>query len=264
MPELDRDAILKQMGIMQWVLRDAKGDESVVQDKTAQSVQAMSDKPAAEEPPAQSASVVEELNQPGPAAEPVRSAQVPESTAQNLDALRNEVAACEACALAQTRTQTVFGAGPDQADWLFIGEAPGQQEDRQGQPFVGRAGGLLTQMVNALALSREQVYVANMLKCHPPDNRDPLPGELFACAPFLRKQIELIQPKVLVALGQISAQALLKSDQPLETLRGQVYQYGANNIPLIVTYHPAYLLRQPDDKGKVWADLLLAHRQIPV
>jgi DNA polymerase len=174
------------------------------------------------------------------------------------------VAECTACELAASRTHTVFGEGSDQADWLFIGEAPGQQEDRQGKPFVGRAGGLLTQMIRALDKTREQVFIMNTLKCRPPGNRDPLPAELKACEPFLLKQIQLIQPKVIVALGKTSAQALLNSDQALGKLRGQVYQYGPDNIPLIVSYHPAYLLRQPADKGKVWADLLLAHRQLPV
>lgn len=264
MSKPDRNAILKEMGITQWVLRDTQADENSAQDVPVPLAQTGLDNPSGKEPPAKVKRAVEAVAQPVAETTPALQPQVIEPKALSLESLRAEVAICETCALAKSRTQTVFGEGPDQADWLFVGEAPGQQEDRQGQPFVGRAGGLLTQMIKALNKSREQLYITNTLKCRPPNNRDPLPEELQACEPFLLKQIQLLQPKVIVALGRISAQALLRSDQPLGKLRGQVYQYGPNKIPLIVTYHPAYLLRQPEDKGKVWADLLLAHRQIPV
>ncbi|MCP4011402.1 MAG: uracil-DNA glycosylase [Proteobacteria bacterium] len=252
------------MGITQWVLQDAQAGENPAQDVPLSQAQPVLDKASVNEPPAKAGGDVKAIAQPAPGVTPVAPSQTAEPKLLSLESLRAEVAECVACALAKARTQTVFGEGPDQADWLFVGEAPGQQEDRQGQPFVGRAGGLFTQMIKALDKSREQVYIANTLKCRPPGNRDPLPDELQACEPFLLKQIQLLQPKVIVALGRISAQALLRSDQPLGRLRGQVYQYGPNQIPLIVTYHPAYLLRQPADKAKVWADLLLAHRQIPL
>jgi uracil-DNA glycosylase family 4 len=264
MSDLDRNAILKEMGITQWVLRDAQAGENPAQDVPVPLAQTELDNPSGNESSAKVKRAVEAVAQPVAETTPAVQPQAVEPKALSLESLRAEVAICAACALAKSRTQTVFGEGPDQADWLFVGEAPGQQEDRQGQPFVGRSGGLLTQMIKALNKSREQVYIANTLKCRPPNNRDPLPDELQACEPFLLKQIQLLQPKVIVALGRISAQALLGSDQPLGGLRGQVYQYGPDNIPLIVTYHPAYLLRQPADKGKVWADLLLAHRQIPL
>jgi uracil-DNA glycosylase family 4 len=259
----DQNAILKEMGITQWVLRDAPAQNVSDQPETKRAVSGRQDKPAEKEPSDKPAPTAEALKSPEPERTKVTPSQQ-DVSGVSLDSLRIQVTECTACELASSRKQTVFGEGPDQADWLFIGEAPGQQEDRQGKPFVGRAGGLLTQMIRALDATREQVFIVNMLKCRPPDNRDPLPSELKACEPFLLKQIQLVQPKVIVALGKTSAQALLKSDQTLGKLRGQVYQYGPDKIPLIVSYHPAYLLRQPADKGKVWADLLLAHRQLPV
>jgi uracil-DNA glycosylase family 4 len=263
MVELDRNAILKEIGITQWVLRDASAGVPE-QGASIPQTQDESAEPVVEGAIPIPEPVVEPLKQPASVRVPVTPPQVLELDALSLDVLRDQVAACTACELANSRLHTVFGEGADQADWLFVGEAPGQQEDRQGKPFVGRAGGLLTQMIRALDKSREQVYIANTLKCRPPNNRDPLPAELKACEPFILKQIQLLQPRVIVALGRISAQALLKSDQPLGKLRGQVYQFGPDNIPLIVTYHPAYLLRRPEDKSKVWSDLLLAHRQLPV
>ena len=177
-----------------------------------------------------------------------------------LEQLKQQVAACQACTLHETRTQTVFGVGNPQADWLFIGEAPGADEDQQGEPFVGRAGQLLNAMLNALGLTREQVLIANVLKCRPPNNRDPRPEETAACESFLQQQIKLIQPKIIVALGRHAAHSLLKTDQALASLRGRVHSY--ENTPLVITYHPAYLLRTPSDKGKAWADLCLARKQV--
>jgi DNA polymerase len=167
--------------------------------------------------------------------------------------LEEAVRGCTKCPLHATRTQTVFGAGNRRAQWMFVGEAPGADEDRVGEPFVGRAGQLLNAMIAALGLKREDVYIANVLKCRPPNNRDPQPGEVEQCEPHLIRQIELIQPKLIVALGRHAAHSLLKTDLALARLRGQHHHY--RNIPLVVTYHPAYLLRTPSDKRKAWEDL---------
>ncbi len=172
--------------------------------------------------------------------------------------LSDEVVACRQCELHQSRTQTVFGVGNQNADWLIIGEAPGADEDRLGEPFVGRAGKLLTQMILALGYEREQVYIANILKCRPPNNRDPLPDEVRSCESFLKRQIALIQPKIILAVGRIAAQNLLKTDAKIGAMRGRSYHFGEQAIPVIVTYHPAYLLRSPREKAKAWQDLLLA------
>ena len=172
--------------------------------------------------------------------------------------LRSRVAACTRCALSKTRTQTVFGVGSTSADWLIVGEAPGAEEDRRGEPFVGRAGQLLKAMLRAVGLAREQVYIANVLKCRPPNNRDPAPAESAECLPYLEAQIGLLRPKILLAVGRIAAQNLLKTDAPLARLRQQVHTFGEAAVPLVVTYHPAYLLRTPADKRKAWEDLKLA------
>lgn len=174
------------------------------------------------------------------------------------EALMQRVASCSRCGLHRTRTQTVFGVGDNDADWLFVGEAPGAEEDRQGEPFVGRAGQLLTSMIRALGMRREQVYIANILKCRPPKNRDPRPQESQACRPYLRRQINLINPKIIVALGRIAAQNLLQTDTPIGKMRGRSYFYEETGIPIVVTYHPAYLLRSPQEKRKVWKDLCSA------
>ncbi|MDE2088909.1 MAG: uracil-DNA glycosylase [Gammaproteobacteria bacterium] len=174
------------------------------------------------------------------------------------EALQQRVTGCTACDLHRTRTQTVFGVGNRRASWMFIGEAPGADEDRQGEPFVGRAGQLLNLMLQAIGLKREEVYIANTLKCRPPNNRDPRPEEVACCEPFLERQVRLIQPKIMLALGRIAAHNLLKTDTPLARLRGRVHHYGETGIPLVVTYHPAYLLRTPLDKRKAWEDLLFA------
>ncbi|PPD05699.1 MAG: uracil-DNA glycosylase [Methylobacter sp.] len=170
--------------------------------------------------------------------------------------LQSEVAQCQRCGLCQSRKNTVFGAGNQQADWMLIGEAPGQSEDEQGLPFVGNAGLLLTEMLRAIGLSREQVFIANILKCRPPGNRDPKLEEIAACQDYLQRQIGLVQPKIILAVGRIAAQTLLNSDQPLARLRGKVHELDA--IPLIVVYHPAYLLRSLIEKRKAWQDLQLA------
>lgn len=173
-------------------------------------------------------------------------------------ALQEMVHGCVSCPLAQTRTQTVFGVGDPHAAWMFVGEAPGAEEDRQGLPFVGRAGQLLTAMLQAMGMKREEVYIANVLKCRPPGNRDPQPEEVQQCEGYLKRQVALVRPQIMIALGRIAAQNLLKTDESLAKLRGKVFHYGEAQIPLIVTYHPAYLLRNPADKAKVWQDLCFA------
>jgi uracil-DNA glycosylase len=172
--------------------------------------------------------------------------------------LRSRVAACTRCALSSTRTQTVFGVGSLQAQWLIVGEAPGAEEDRQGEPFVGRAGQLLNSMLRAIGLSREEVFIANVLKCRPPGNRDPTATEAAECLPYLEQQIALLKPKIMLAVGRIAAQNLLRTDVTLGRLRQQVHHFGISKVPLIATYHPAYLLRTPTDKRKAWEDLKFA------
>jgi len=174
------------------------------------------------------------------------------------EALQQCVADCTRCELAASRTQTVFGVGNHDADWLIIGEAPGAEEDRRGEPFVGRAGQLLDQMLQAIGQSRDRVFIANILKCRPPDNRDPKPGEAAACRGYLERQIALVQPKIILAVGKIAAQNLLGCNDPVGRMRGKVHALG--EIPLVVTYHPAYLLRSPSQKKKAWSDLCLAAR----
>jgi len=171
--------------------------------------------------------------------------------------LREAVMHCTRCELHKTRKQGVFGVGDPNADWLFVGEAPGADEDRLGEPFVGQAGKLLDAMLAAIGLQRgRKVYIANVLKSRPPGNRDPKPEEVAACLPYLERQIELIRPKLIVALGRFAAQSLLLTDTPIARLRGRLHEY--HGLPLIVTYHPAYLLRNPADKARAWEDLLLA------
>lgn len=172
----------------------------------------------------------------------------------NWDTLRACVANCTACDLHQSRTQTVFGVGNQTAKLMLIGEAPGFHEDQQGEPFVGRAGQLLNAMLRSVGFAREEVYIANILKCRPPENRDPLPQEVASCTTFLNQQIDLIKPQLIVAVGRIAAHYLLQTKATLESLRGQLHQYGDAKMPLLVTYHPAYLLRNPIDKKKAYGD----------
>lgn len=183
-----------------------------------------------------------------------------ESQVASLDwvALQQRVENCTLCPLHETRTRSVFGTGNRDADWLIIGEAPGRDEDLEGEPFVGRAGKLLTAMLFAAGYQRKDVYIANILKCRPPNNRDPSPEEVACCHAYLERQIELIRPALILAVGRIAAHNLLHSDLQVGRLRGRVHRYGERQIPLIVTYHPAYLLRSPLEKRKVWDDLQLA------
>ena len=179
--------------------------------------------------------------------------------------LRASVAACTACSLSASRTQTVFGVGHPQAQWLVVGEAPGEDEDAQGEPFVGASGQLLDRMLAALQLTRssegdvppaQRVYIANTLKCRPPRNRNPGAEEMAQCEPYLVRQIELLRPRIILAMGKFAVQTLLRSDEPIGRLRGRVHRY--QGVPLVVTYHPAYLLRSLQEKAKAWEDLCLA------
>ena len=175
--------------------------------------------------------------------------------------LEATVAACRACGLCESRRHTVFGTGSTAADWMVVGEAPGENEDRQGLPFVGPAGELLDNMLRAVGRSRtgsgaQGAFIANVLKCRPPSNRNPQPAEVAQCAPYLARQVALLQPKIILAMGRFAVQSLLQTDEPIGKLRGRVHGY--QGVPVIVTYHPAYLLRTPTDKAKAWADLCLA------
>jgi len=178
-------------------------------------------------------------------------------------ALQEAVSGCTACALSEGRRRTVFGAGPRPAPWMLVGEAPGEQEDVRGEPFVGDAGRLLDQMLAAIGIDRPRdAFITNVLKCRPPRNRDPLPEEVGRCEPHLLRQVELVAPRVILVLGRFAAQSLLATDATIASLRGRVHRYrvGGQEIPLVVTYHPAYLLRTLSDKSKAWSDLRLARR----
>jgi uracil-DNA glycosylase len=204
---------------------------------------------------AQAVAAATAVSAPAPAvSEPVSGDEIAQ-----WEALRTEVLSCTKCSLHKTRTQGVVGVGPQRTDWMVIGEAPGAEEDRRGEPFVGRAGHLLDAMLHAIGLNRgTNVYIANVLKSRPPGNRDPKPEEVAACLPYLMRQIALLRPRLMLAVGRIAAQNLLSTDMPLGRLRGKVHHFGELNTPLIVTYHPAYLLRTPADKRKAWEDLKFA------
>ena len=201
-------------------------------------------------------------------AEPAGAPAPTGATTATLDwpALRERVASCVACGLCKTRTQTVFGVGHTEAHWMIVGEAPGAEEDARGEPFVGQAGRLLDNMLASIGMSRqaatasEAVYIANVLKCRPPNNRNPEPQEVASCEPFLQRQLELVAPKVIMVMGRFAAQSLLATDASIASLRGKVHgiDVAGRRVPVIVTYHPAYLLRNLADKSKSWADLCLA------
>lgn len=253
-------AMLEAMGLRQWSRPQAPPEaraaavESVPPAAPRVAPVALRPAPVPSAPPA-----LQALAQ--PAAAPVRG----DVAALDWAALRNAVAACRACALCESRTQTVFGVGHPQSRWMVVGEAPGEHEDLQGEPFVGAAGQLLDRMLAALQLTRSEdgpeppsrrVFIANTLKCRPPRNRNPSPSELAQCEPFLQRQIELLQPRLILAMGRYAVQALLRSEEPIGRLRGRVHRY--RGVPLVVTYHPAYLLRSPHEKAKAWDDLCLA------
>lgn len=249
--------ILRKMGVEVWKLRAADRSPALQSQSQQQSSPQPQPQPVAEaSTSAHRARVVAATAaQAAQPESPDQPAAAQEDAQPSLQRVAQAVAACQKCELHRHRANTVFGCGSSNADWLLVGEAPGQHEDLQGQPFVGRAGKLLDMMIAALGMQREQVFIANILKCRPPNNRDPLPAEVAQCEPYLHQQLALIKPKVIVALGRISAQTLLRSTQPLAKLRAQTHHYGANNIPLVVTYHPAYLLRSPQQKAAAWEDL---------
>jgi len=235
-----RAELLREMGIVPvWRVRGVDTVECATGDQSADAVM---QPPAAAQPRAPTTTTVV-------AASAVGGMDWPE--------LKASVAACAACALHAHRNKTVFGVGDERADWLFVGEGPGADEDRQGEPFVGQAGKLLDNMLAAIELKRgANVYIANIVKCRPPGNRNPQPEEAAACAPYLQRQIALIRPKLIIALGKIAAVNLLGRDATIASLRGE--PHDCHGVPLIVTYHPAYLLRTPQDKAKAWQDLCLA------
>ena len=180
----------------------------------------------------------------------------------DLEQLATEVSQCVACDLHKTRKRTVFGVGHEKATWMIIGEAPGADEENEGEPFLAASGQLLNQMLRAIGLAREEVYITNVLKCRLPNNREPKKAELQSCPPYLQRQIELIQPKIILLLGRVAAQTVLQSDQPMAKLRAKVLHHPDFNIPMVASYHPAYLLRAPREKRKAWEDLQLARQQI--
>ncbi|MBU1221793.1 uracil-DNA glycosylase [Myxococcota bacterium] len=194
----------------------------------------------------------------GPVIQKIKSENL--GSIENLDDLRSVWGDCKRCGLSQTRKNLVFGEGNQSASVLFIGEGPGADEDRQGRPFVGKSGELLTRMIEAMGLTRNDVFIANIVKCRPPGNRDPEPGEILTCIPVLRRQIEIIKPKLIVCLGRVSAQSLLSTKDSITRLRGSFHKY--EGIDLLVTFHPAYLLRSPEKKRDAWADLQLVMERI--
>lgn len=275
-----RAQFLEVLGIpTEWVPRERADAQAEAAPEVAVAQAAM---PVAEAPVAEVAAVVAApaaepaMPVPAPVAPPVSRAPAapalvpagPEPGSAQADreaaiasmewpALDAAVAGCTACGLCQNRTNTVFGVGDRQAEWMLVGEAPGENEDLQGEPFVGQAGKLLDNMLGALGLARgRNVFIANVLKCRPPGNRNPEPEEVAQCEPFLRRQIALVKPRVIVVLGRFAAQSLLRSTTPIGKLRGTVHSY--EGIPVVVTYHPAYLLRTLTDKARAWEDLCLA------
>ena len=217
------------MGVEVWTLRDVQSEIDLSQ--VEQAVHEAPEEPAQQRP------------------------QSPPIGDMDAETLRATVESCQRCQLGKTRTNTVFGSGVLDADLMFVGEGPGHEEDLQGLPFVGRAGKLLTSMIGALGFERDQVYISNVVKCRPPNNRDPLHDEASACSGYLRRQIQIISPKVIVCLGRVSAQLLLDTERPLGALRGQPQKFRDTDIDVVVTYHPAYLLRKPTEKRKSWDDL---------
>lgn len=246
-----RDDILREMGITPlWRLRDAPAvAETVTTTATAE--------PATAPAEAESAEVVRVAPVAAPAPTPLGEERRAAILGLDWAALKARVAGCTDCGLHGQRHCTVFGVGDEAADWLFVGEGPGAEEDQQGEPFVGQAGKLLDAMLAAIRLQRGQnVYIANTVKCRPPGNRNPEADEAAACEPYLRRQVELIRPRLIVALGKVAANNLLGREASIASLRGKVHHFAG--IPLIVTYHPAYLLRTLPDKARAWEDLCFA------
>ncbi len=254
-------AYLQAMGIPVWVSRelvvdelvtgpDQDGEASPCADSASDILHALDEKRSASLPHQEKKKTTE-----SPA---TATFKTPDCSTLDWQSLQKTVATCQLCDLHKSRTQTVFGHGNPQANWMVVGEAPGVEEDRQGLPFVGRAGQLLTNMLAAIGLMRDEVYIANVLKCRPPNNRDPKPEEAMACSAYLQRQFELVEPKIILVVGRVAAQNLLNTREPLARLRGRVHRLPDRDIPVVVTYHPAYLLRKPVDKRKAWDDLKLA------
>ena len=257
-PPLNRDQVLEEMGLgPRWVLRDpvtAKKSIAAVTDS----------RPATQASPA-AADVEIPVGEPVPATPAPSAKPVVEGSSEiagmEWDSLRQSIASCRSCGLCAERRQAVSGVGDENASWLFIGEGPGAEEDARGEPFVGQAGKLLDAMLAAIDLKRgEDVYIANAVKCRPPGNRTPEADEVAVCFPYLQRQIELIQPKLIVLLGRVAVTSVLGQDGSLSSLRGKplTYRAGEREIPVLVTYHPAYLLRNLPDKAKAWEDLCSA------
>jgi DNA polymerase len=276
-PQLDarQRAMLAEMGVKVWA-RKPLAAPAVVVDAAPTAAAAAPARAAVPVPAAPTARAPVAVN-PTPVREPAPRAAAPAAPVaspvaalgprpagiESMDwpTLQATVAGCEACGLCRSRKNTVFGTGDTQADWMIVGEAPGENEDLQGEPFVGVAGQLLDNMLRAIGRSRsgagaQAAYIANVLKCRPPANRNPLPEEVAQCEPYLARQVALVQPKIILAMGRFAVQSLLQTSEPIGKLRGQVHRY--QGVPVIVTYHPAYLLRTPADKAKAWADLCLA------
>lgn len=259
-------AYLAALEIVPWQLRNAAPESAPAEAAELTPVA----EPAAMVAPAASAPASMKAATPASAvvSGPAPNAAAPREIPQNWEGLRAVVRDCTHCKLCKTRTNTVFGVGNSKAPLMIVGEGPGADEDAQGYPFVGRAGKLLDEMLRSIgryrgeAVPEKAVYIANVVKCRPPNNRDPEPDEVEACRPYLDQQIRLLKPKLIVALGRIAAQRLLSTDAALSKLRGPLYEYGPENTPVLVSYHPAYLLRSPGEKAKSWQDLKRVHRYL--
>jgi uracil-DNA glycosylase family 4 len=256
-----REAVLRELNLHpRWVRRNQPAPVPAQQDIPAkQDVPAAAEKPVPEAIPVAAGQAIPVPLQTETTEITAPHVAAPASLTGNFNwpQLREAVRNCTACRLRAGCTQTVFGVGDEKAGWLFVGEGPGADEDAQGEPFVGQAGKLLDNMLMAIKLKRgKNVYIANIVKCRPPDNRTPAADEIAACLPYLERQIELMQPKMIVALGKVASNALLGRDATLASLRGKLHDY--RGIPLLVTYHPAYLLRTPSEKAKAWQDLCMA------
>jgi DNA polymerase len=253
--------MLREIGIRLWV-RPVDAPPSFAPASAGPQGPTAGNAPA--DPPRAATTTGRAREAPAASAAPVQAARQRAAGVESMDwpALREAVAQCTACQLCESRRNTVFGVGNERAHWMIVGEAPGEQEDLQGEPFVGKAGQLLDNMLRAIGLTRasappeRQVFIANTLKCRPPGNRNPQPDELAQCEPFLIRQLALVKPRIVVAMGRFAVQSLLRSSEPIGRLRGRVHRY--QGVPLIVTYHPAYLLRNPVDKARAWEDLCLA------
>ena len=265
-----RKACLSAMGIELWKVR---GEERYLNDDEGMVLPTPpidnSSEPSISEPPPWGTPELPEVESRFPdlmdemrGEVPARAEMGTRTSDLSWEALQNKVSNCQACELHKTRTQTVFGVGDPKARLLIIGEAPGADEDRQGEPFVGRAGQLLNLMLEAIGFLRDQVYIANIIKCRPPGNRDPHIEEAAACQGYLHRQITLIEPDLILSVGRVSAHNLLDTDLSVGKMRGRVHRFQPGDIPLIVTYHPAYLLRRPQEKAKAWQDLQLVHREL--